>query len=581
MDRLRATLKEHRHFIIVVTLLTLVMTFPTIVYVFRTDVFWLPTGKSSDVYIKLWDVWYGKQFLTGQADRFHTDLIFYPEGVSLTYHPFFIPHIFVVNALRAMFPLSNAFSLAHLLVIWTSALSAYVYILWLFKDKWIALFGAVVFGLSPHVVGHANHSEVAFVATIPLALYGFHRGVVENRSLYIIVSGLATGLTTISSMYGYVCIVITLSLAMCAFSVSMWRSRTFWRLVALLIAVIALGSLWRLYPLMSDSQALGAALNYYVGRAESNDLIYFLINFRQPVFGPQLATVLQLSHIPPSDSATYLGYLPLALIFFGLLHKVSRRRMLPWLTICVLFLILSLGSILQVAGIEFPNIRLPKYYLNQIAPAVFRSFVETSIFMMGALLPLAVSSCVGIVALQDVRPSTRRSWFVVLLVVIVAFEYYIPVQENLIPREQFDYIDWLATEETENEVRLVNLPMGHKNSKRYNLYQALSGYPHVEGAISRTPDSAFDYIRANDILNTWRNDIPISCQVDTRDRYVSALEQLETDGFSHVVFHQNVGNRLTVIDSFQNAEPSYSDNYVWIYRLSDLRDSCPGHAGLD
>ena len=70
MQRLRTTLREHGHFLIIVTLLTLVMTFPTIVYVFKTDVFWLPTGDSLDVYIKLWNVSYGKQFLTGQADRF-------------------------------------------------------------------------------------------------------------------------------------------------------------------------------------------------------------------------------------------------------------------------------------------------------------------------------------------------------------------------------------------------------------------------------------------------------------------------------------------------------------------------------
>ena len=57
MRKLGGVLREHRHVIVVVTLLTLVMTFPTIVYVFRTDVFALPAEGSSDVYIKLWDAW--------------------------------------------------------------------------------------------------------------------------------------------------------------------------------------------------------------------------------------------------------------------------------------------------------------------------------------------------------------------------------------------------------------------------------------------------------------------------------------------------------------------------------------------
>ena len=47
MRRVFSTLHNHRHFVIVATLLTLVMTFPTVVYIFRMDVFWLPTGTAS------------------------------------------------------------------------------------------------------------------------------------------------------------------------------------------------------------------------------------------------------------------------------------------------------------------------------------------------------------------------------------------------------------------------------------------------------------------------------------------------------------------------------------------------------
>ena len=121
----------------------------------------MPTGDSLDVYIKFWDIWYGKLFLTGQADRFYTNLIFYPEGVSLIYQPLFLPQVIVINALAVFLPISNAFSLTYLLITFSCALSAYIYLLWLFKDKWIALFGAVVFGFSPHVIAHPNHPEIA------------------------------------------------------------------------------------------------------------------------------------------------------------------------------------------------------------------------------------------------------------------------------------------------------------------------------------------------------------------------------------------------------------------------------------
>ena len=65
MHHLRNALRQHRHVLIVVILLTLLTTFPTIVYVFKTDVFWHPAGIHRDVYHKFWDAWYVKQFLTG------------------------------------------------------------------------------------------------------------------------------------------------------------------------------------------------------------------------------------------------------------------------------------------------------------------------------------------------------------------------------------------------------------------------------------------------------------------------------------------------------------------------------------
>ena len=146
-----------------------------------SDVFWLPAGNSSDVFFHFWDAWHVKRVLSGQSDLFFSDALFYPQGLPLVYQSFLLPHAIVVNALEILMPVSNAFSLAYLLIILSSALSAYVYLLYLFDDKWTALFGALVFGLSPHVVGRANTPVIAFVAPLPLTLYFFHRGLGENR----------------------------------------------------------------------------------------------------------------------------------------------------------------------------------------------------------------------------------------------------------------------------------------------------------------------------------------------------------------------------------------------------------------
>ena len=100
MQTIRDTLREHLHFIVVTSVLILIMTFPTIVYVFRTDVFWLPVGDSNDVFFAFWDTWHIKRVLSGQAELFYTSSLFYPQGLPLVYQSFFVPHAITINVLQ-------------------------------------------------------------------------------------------------------------------------------------------------------------------------------------------------------------------------------------------------------------------------------------------------------------------------------------------------------------------------------------------------------------------------------------------------------------------------------------------------
>ena len=580
MHRLRNALREHRHVLIVVTLLTLVTTFPTILYVFKADVFWHPAGTSHDVYIKMWDVWYGKQFLTGQVDPFHTNLMFYPEGTSLALHPFFIPHIVVVNLLALVIPVSNAFSLTYMLIIALCALAAYAYLAWLFSDKWIALFGAVVFGLSPHVVGHPNHPDIAFIATIPLALYCFHRGTNERRPFLAALAGLLTGLTTVVTLYGYICLLITLGFFVLALARARLREKQFWLNVALLIVTILLASSWRIFALVNYSDSLSEMATWHGTDEVRTDAISYLVNHQNPLLGRPIEAILRTpenAHISPTS---YLGYATLLLVGIGMLTPVTRRMMAPWAFLCALFLILRMGSRLAVNGTVYADIPLPKYYLNQLLPQMFASFWEADNLMMGALLPLAVLACYGLVALRKRYASLARPAVILALIAIVALEYHIPVQtdrifplgDGTISAERLAFLNWLDQED--GDIRLINLPMGRSQSKIYNFYQSLSGFPHAEGAISRTPDRAFDYIRANLLLNAWHQQQPVGCEWVDRDDYLGGLAQLQEDGFSHVVYHSEFEDLGAVRESFRDVIPAFENEFVWIFRLSDLREIC-------
>ncbi len=367
---LRAALIEHRHFLIVVTLLTLALTFPLIVYVFRVGEFWHPGDGSHDIYIKFWDIWYGGRILTGQADRFYTDLIFFPDGVSLVNHPFFWPQVIVVRALQLVMPLSNAYNVSILLIIFTTALAAYPYLLWLFHDKWIALFGTVLFTFNLRVMGYLNWPETAWIAVFPLIMYPAHRGVVDRRASLFMLAGILAGLTAFVTLYHYVQVLIMLGLALCAFAVTRWKEVAFWRYVFLLFLALGLSSAPRVLPMIQRGAALDEAMTYYPQGETYFDLISNFTHHNHPVLGPLWNELFRA----PEDAqaitgSSYLGLLPLALIFIGLGNRGARSRILPWLGLCIVFLVLRLGSTLQINGIVFDGVLLPKHYLDQWFPS--------------------------------------------------------------------------------------------------------------------------------------------------------------------------------------------------------------------
>ncbi len=574
MKQLRRIFIEHWQVVLVVSVLTLIVTYPTILYVFRTDVFWLPTGDSLDVFIKLWDIWYGELIFSGQADRYFTDLIFYPEGLSLASHPFVFPVTLIANPLMVLLPLSNAYILTLMLIIVIDALCAYLYALYLFKEKWLALFGAIMFGFNSYVLSHTNQPEFMILGTLPLSLYFVHRGFQENRWTLIVVAGLLVGVTTEINLYLYVFILMTVGLSTIALALTRWRVGMFWRLVAMLILVIGVSSIWRLYPLISEPDALGEVLEWSSGRERNHDFISYFVHYRNSVTGPLFESIITPPQRTLVSSGVYLGYVPMALVLFGFFRNGTRRRMLPWFMLLLLFVGLSLGSTLVVNGISYPDFPLPKHFALKILPTVFQPITGNDRFIMGMILPLAVLATYGLRALQEMRPAAKRPLFVLLLIGVVAIEYHVPVEENLIENEQFAFLDWLKAE-GDVDIRLINVPMGRHDAKRYNLYQALSGYPSAEGAISRTPSAAFDYIYASPILGAWRNDRPALCGFNNQDEYLSALDELIADDFTHVVYHRQQRDAHFVTRSFLGVEPAYRDEYVSIYRINDLRDQCP------
>ena len=564
-------LRKHRLFLLGFPALMVAMTWPTIIYVFDTSIFWLPTGND-DVWMKFWDAWRLPSILADSRNYFFTEGLFYPDGLSLVYHNFSFPHMFVFGALQNIMPASNAFNLSFLLIVGANGAAAYLYLLRLFGDLWLGFAGSVIFALSPFTLSQPHHPDVMFIAVLPLSLYFLDRGILERRWHWTAVSGFIIAATLFIGMYIFVCLVFTVGLFLLGYAKRFWSSPLFWRRLFPLALIVGSFSLVRVYPLIENSSAFDEVLDKRSGGEQGNDLLASFVNPRHPLIPSDFREQLE-HHRQTKSDRVYLGYIPLLLVVYGLLRGRRRRSMAPWLGLLLLFFLLRLGSTLVVFGQRYDHIVLPKHFLDQLLPFLFESFWDTSLYQIGVALPLTALGCFGLMtALQSISPRHRLA-LLLSVAILTAFEYYQAPSPRIMPIDARDFLAWLHSEDDAEQIRLVHLPMGRHESKLYGYYQSLSGYPHAEGLASRTPSSSYDYINGNLILNSWRRDSPIRCLPASRAQYLSALGQLQSDGFTHVILHAYVRSH-SLAPSFTGLQPAYEDRFLRIYRVAQLDESC-------
>ena len=580
LNKLSGTLRNHLHFFIILPLIIILMTWPAFIKVFNTDSFWL-LQQNIDSNMLFWDAWYFKLLINGKADFYFTDLLFHPTGVSLAFHNFSLPHMIVFAGLQAVMPASNAFNLTFLLLSFATAAAGYVYLNYLFRDKWVALFGAVVFGAGAFILARPAHPNIAFIATIPLSLYFLHRGLLEARLKLLLIAGVLIGATAFIGMYTLVCLLIMLLAYLLYFACQRWNEREFWIHVFAMMLVIGGFLALRFYPMLADQQGTSGALSKNAGRESGKDLLGYFVNTQHPVTHPILDSIFPLQPFDRAwNNVVFFGYIPMLLAALAFIRNRKRRHLLPWLLLALVFLILRLGSFLTVNGIDYPNVILPKHYLTQAIPYLFKPFWAVDNFHAGTLFPFAVLACYGLATVLRALPERRRLIIILLLTGATAYELYQPPNPAIFQTERLDYNRWLRQQPDQESIRLINLPFGVAQHKFYGFYQSYNGYPHAAGRPTRTPETAFDYINSNFILSAWNKASAVTCLPGNREAFIAAQDQLLADGFTHIILHRYWRNVAAEAKSLLYLPAAYEDDSVSIYRVYDLHLNCSSSAIL-
>ena len=538
--------------------LTLVVTYPLPLQL-TTHL----AGGDYDVWARPWATWWTKTALRQGGSFYHTDMLFYPRGVSLVYHSF--SHVNTAIALL-LEPLTGPIAAHNVTVLLAYVLGGFG--MYLLARRVTGSAGAgfvagLIFTFSTYHIDQSSHLIVLSTQWIPLWVLFVIRLFRQDRPLrYGLLAALFLTLTALSSWH--LLLFSLLWLVFYLIYLLVWERKLINRstLGALclmgLVTLILIGPL--LFPLLIGQ--LGHAdqaepLLPYRGESDIDLLAFFVPSRLHPLLGPLVASL----HRRIGRRQVFLGYAALTLALLGVVATVARRRARArqvwfWALSTLAFFSMSLGAYVRCNGVLGERARQP--WLLPIAKFVR----DPTRFTIMTTLGLALLAGLGTAWLLWKARRSARLWIVAVLSGLILFEY-LPWPFPTTPVNVPPFYEQLRRET--DSFALADLPVRQLELRRLSLfYQTVHQKPIVEGIVARTPPDAYDFIDHHPILSAFA----AGDWESPGDDVSRHLAPLADAGVRYLVLHRRflTPHQIQAWRQYLPHAPFYEDEHIIVYR---------------
>jgi hypothetical protein len=520
-------------------------------------------GNGYDAYVFQWANWWVVRALGQGQSPYHTTMIFFPRGAALYFLSFSWLNTFVWWPLQAA--VGNA--AAYNFTVWWSwplaGFGTYLLAREVTGDRRAAFVAGLVYAFYPYHFAQRNHINLLSVQWLPFSLLFLMRAVRRGRmrdgaltGFFFACAGLAGWhLLTLGGMLGGLWFLYAWITER-----NEWHRRN-WRALVVMVGILAVLVGPLLAPIAWEQFANPEGQDPYLGKegeTQSDLASYIIPNLYHPLWG-HLAAPVHGRFLRNKDHAVALGYLPLALVGFGLLRWRAYKRLNRfWFLGLLVFFLLALGPFPRINGVAYPQIPLPYRLVGWTLPVQSLRNPERFNIVVGLCLAMVVS-----VTTSDIvrRLSVRRAAAVaVALSGLVLLEYWawpFPTTSPDIP----DFYHQLTADP--GDFAIVDVPMTNDLSKRYMYYQTVHGKPTVTGHVSRPPEGAYDFITSVPLLNAlWNTRRP-----PPEGRLSTDVEELAGVGIRYIVVHRDLmGNdEWEAWTRYADVAPVFIDEDLYVY----------------
>ena len=451
-------------------------------------------GPPEDNMQDFWNTWYSQiSFESHPFSLFHTNLLFYPEGVSLVYHSFAYPNLFLIFAIRKILflPLTIAtlvgmHNLMLLVSYYLSAIGGFYLAKHYTNDNLSSLLGGFIFGFSPFHFAHTlHHMGVAAIQYIPFFVLCFLSFLETRNWKPFIGAVIFYWLSALSCWYYLFYIAYFLLFYYCFEAV---QKRTFLtkRLLKPILAIFA-SVILLLSPIVMPmiSQSIGNPNVYTDGHnVYVADLLAFF------VFHPYhlLNTFTEgiNSHFSGNawEMTVYLGIINIGLILWWLMKKQKSypiQGLGYHLWGMIIFMLFAGGSFLHIYG-ETTPIPLPTF-LTQFIP-FFRNVRTPSRAIVFSYLFLSIAIAMITSKNMSLIGGRRGIIFFAAVSALVFADFY-PSGILLTKVDCPQAYEIIKRDTDSRTFGILDVPRGYIENNRYMMYQVCHGRPIVEASISR------------------------------------------------------------------------------------------------
>ncbi|RME75110.1 MAG: hypothetical protein D6784_08590 [Chloroflexi bacterium] len=446
----------------------------------------------------MWALWWTRLSLLslGQSP-FFTRYLFYPEGVTLLFHPVDVADGLLAIPLWGVLGSDASYNVMILLSFVLGGWGAYLLALDLTGCRWASFVAGLVFALSPYhflrlQIGHLNLSTVQWIPFYSLFLLRFvRRG--DWRS-----AGLAVFFLTWMALHSWYYVVYC---GMLSLVVLLWPLPPVRRAVSAgRVGLVLGGAVVILSPLLLPMfQLLGETT--LVGEHDplrhSVDVYSFFVPGPTSSWAEWFEDVWisYAAHNREPGASAYPGYVALVLALSGVVHQQWRRAVTWWWAVALLFTGLALGPQLQIDGQILP-VSLPYRWLTQAIPIFAITGIPGRMVVITSLA-LAMLTAYGLTGwLAKLNRSNIRWRMGVAVVLLVGLEYSaVPIQLTSTQTDEF-YTRMGQDQELYAVVDIkwdVNFLM-HK--------QTIHGKPLIGGWLARLPADKAAYLNQGGVDKT-------------------------------------------------------------------------------